>query len=162
MNISVFYSWKIWKANSLTPELSTVLILTSHISTRHWAGIQKSSFAVHAVVYNHSNPVRQCSMAAKNWLKNWKYYFFSPPRWWPRQNVFLWQILSALCALASQTGVTRHISKLAVKVWPLVFSFSISSKFRDYTLWTHCWAAREKSVKQPFRSLFIWVTCSSG
>lgn len=116
-----------------------VLILNSHISTRDWAGIQKSSFAVYSVVYNHSNPVRQRCMAAKDWLKNWKCYFFSLPKWCPRQNVFLCQILSTLCELASQTGVPRHISKLALKAWPLVFSFStcqISFKFRNYTLWT--------------------------
>lgn len=163
---------------SLLPRLSTGAAMAAVRSggaevsptlTRNWAGIQKSSFIVHTVAYNHSNPVRQCSMVAKDQFKNWKYYFFFLlPKSSLRQKVFLCQILSALCGLASQTGVTRcfiHVSKLALKVWPLVFSFStchVSSGFWRLRTVDHCWAAREKISFQVLCLVFVWVSCSSG
>lgn len=55
--------------------------------------------------------------------------------------------------------------KVALKVWPLIFSFStcrISSEFWSLHTDDHCWAAMEKPVKYSWGHVFIWVTCSSG
>lgn len=125
--------------HSLLPELSTVLILPSHASTRHWAGIQKPSFAVHAVVYNHGNPVRQCSMAAKDWLKKLEILRFFPSQIMPEAKcVSLPDTFSSLWITFPDRGNQTHFLT-GIKGAASGFSFSIcqiSFKFRDYTLWT--------------------------
>lgn len=137
--------------------------------TRHWAGIQTSSFTVHAAAYNHNNPVRQCSVAAKDQLKNWKYYFFSSPQIKPEaKSVSLPDSFSSLWISFPDWGNQMLYTCIqAMKVWPMVFSVStcqISSRFWRLQTVDHCWAAGKtlSGVLRVLSLVLLWVTCSPG
>lgn len=127
---------------------------------------------MHTVDYNQSKSVNQCTVAAKDELQNWKYYFFFL-KWSLKQNEFLCQTPSNLQGLASQTGITRcfkHSSELALKVWSLAFSFAhlksfpMLSQFLRRLVAGHCCVAMENlsSVLQPLTLVSIEVICGSG